>query len=79
MERASRSSKDVESRQVMLEGPRHVTIVKQTLAAADDDNVIGRGHQASICGTDKTFYRGALPALSPLAHREFESDQGGDH
>lgn len=59
------------TRRVSLVEPEKVEVVGGEIGALPDDYVLVRGHQASICGTDLTLYRGRRPDPSPLADHEF--------
>lgn len=59
------------TRQVSLVEPETIEVTRNELGTLPDDHVLIRTHQASICGTDLTLYRGRRPDPSPLAEHEF--------
>lgn len=59
------------TRRVSLVEPERIEVVGGKVDALPDDHVLVRTHQASICGTDLTLYRGHRPDASPLADHEF--------
>lgn len=59
------------TRRVSLVEPGEVRVGRGEIGALPDDHVLVRAHQASICGTDLTLYRGRRPDASPLADHEF--------
>lgn len=58
------------SRQVILVGEGQIEVRERDLDALAGDGVLVRTHQASICGTDLTFYRGRAPQPGPLNEGE---------
>jgi L-iditol 2-dehydrogenase len=46
---------------VRLSGPRQLDLISQDLFPLQEDEVLVRTYQASICGTDKNIYQGILP------------------
>ncbi len=51
------------TRAALLEGPRKIRLVERRLSCGEDEVVV-KTHLMGICGSDKSFYRGQLPAAS---------------
>ncbi|MDA8226403.1 MAG: zinc-binding dehydrogenase [Desulfitobacterium hafniense] len=50
----------MKTRMLKIEGPRKLVLVEKELVL-EDDEVLVRTLQSSICGTDKMYYRGEMP------------------
>ncbi|MEW6662505.1 MAG: zinc-dependent alcohol dehydrogenase [Bacillota bacterium] len=50
----------MKTRMALLEGPGKLSLVEKNLIL-NDDEVLVRTFQSSICGTDKMYYRGEMP------------------
>ncbi len=57
------------TRAARLNGPRDIELIERELVCGDDEVVV-KNHLIGICGTDKAFYRGILPAKTA----EFRQD-----
>ena len=55
----------------VLRSPYHIDLVERRLACGDDE-VIVQNHLMGVCGSDKNFYRGLLPAKTS----EFRQEPG---
>src|SRR5579875_3006952 len=56
----------VSTRQLVLADKGRIEVDRAELGPVPDDHVLVRAHQASICGTDLSFYRGRVPKAGPL-------------